>query len=304
VALLLYLQPWKGASVGSKEEFSYPTERIILADHTLIIEPIPANKPRIIIPTRPYRPDTIQVEEEKTIDAPGAETEETSKDLSAAILASPKEETLEEVAWMSDNEDSDVSSTRIIISPNIRGFWGTAEGGGNRKAGGLPPGLDYLGTPLQANHAVPWNVGLEVSILLSHRIALTTGLELSGYYSSFMTESGKMMCFQQKAFYLGIPLKLDWYIWQSGRFSAWVGAGGKVDRCVFAHVAGETVQDKAFNWTAVAESGIQYAISNHIGLFIEPEVSWFFRPENPTLLTYRTEHPFMFTVGVGLRFTF
>ena len=105
----------------------------------------------------------------------------------------------------------------------------------------------------------------------------------------------------QKALYLGIPLRIDWSFWQGGKFSAWIGAGGKVDRCVYARLDGEDIRDKDFNFSALADAGIRYDFLEYLGIYLAPEVSWYFKPDNPSILTYRTEHPFALTINVGLR---
>ena len=133
-------------------------------------------------------------------------------------------------------------------------------------------------------------------------MALTSGLELSIYNSVRTIPSlGEQ---RQRVHYLGIPLKADWVAWQAGRFSAWLGAGGKVDRCVRARVNDKAVQDNTLNWSVMADASLQFALTKNLGLYIQPEVSWYFKPADPVLQTYRTEHPLMFTVGAGLRIGF
>ena len=102
-----------------------------------------------------------------------------------------------------------------------------------------------MGSPKENNsirHSLPLSFGLEISYFPASRLALTSGLELSVYNSVFTVPFfGEQ---RQRVHYLGIPLKADWVAWQAGRFSAWLGAGGKVDRCVRARVNDKAVQDK------------------------------------------------------------
>lgn len=207
--------------------------------------------------------------------------------------------------WTINQDKEARTRARIVISPSIHGVFSFAAKNQTGKSSIVPKtGVDGAYDPInKANHYNPWTVGLGLSIRFSPKIALTTGLELSGYQSTLSFSSDKTTT-HQKAFYLGVPLKLDWYVWQSGRFSTWAGIGGKVDRCVFARVNNNMAKDNLFHWTIMAETGIQYALTDHIGLFIEPEISWYFKPEYPALSTYRTEHPLMFMVNTGLRFNF
>ena len=151
-------------------------------------------------------------------------------------------------------------------------------------------------------HSLPLSFGLEISYFPSSRMALTSGLDLSIYNS---VRTGRTRGeIRQRVHYLGIPLKADWVAWQSGRFSAWLGAGGKVDRCIRARINDRSVQDNTFHWSVIADASLQYALTKHLGLYVQPEVSWYFKPTNPVLQTYRTDHPFMFTVGAGFRIGF
>ena len=155
-----------------------------------------------------------------------------------------------------------------------------------------------------AQHSLPLSVGLEISYFPASRLALTSGLELSFYRSTFHAPAMTDISVRQQAYYLGIPLRMDWVAFQSGRWSAWLGAGGEVDRCVRARVQDRAVQDNAFHWSVMADASLQYALTQNLGLYIQPEVSYFFKPADPALLTYRTEHPLMFTVGAGFRIGF
>jgi hypothetical protein len=178
-------------------------------------------------------------------------------------------------------------------------------------------GLDYLSLPysnslnnglssLSADHSIPITFGVDLSFPINQRLAITSGVEMSSYKSVFTEIIYKQSLTQnryltQNALYLGIPLRIDWSFWQGGKFSAWIGAGGKVDRCVYARLDGEDIRDKDFNFSALADAGIRYDFLEYLGIYLAPEVSWYFKPDNPSILTYRTEHPFALTINVGLR---
>lgn len=199
---------------------------------------------------------------------------------------------------------------RIAVTPHINGLKRTASVD-NSSVFGQPaystPGdhsiITAPGSKLNADHSLPLTFGINVSYPISDRLGLTSGIELSSYRSKFTFPTDGTVVASQTARYLGIPLKIEWTALSDGRFSAWLGAGGKVDRCVFARYGDKTVRDNRFNWSAIADVSVQYAISDNVGIFIAPEVSWFFKQENPALLTYRTENPLMFTIGAGLRFS-
>ena len=150
------------------------------------------------------------------------------------------------------------------------------------------------------SHFIPVSFGLDVSIALNPRMSLTTGAEVSLYSSKC---SSLRHSYTQRAYYFGIPLRIDWIVWENGPVSAWLGVGGKVDRLIYGKMGSERLKDDSFNWSLTGDLGIQYEIIPNVGLFLEPEVSYYFKPGNPAFLTYRTENPLMFSIGAGLRLT-
>lgn len=148
----------------------------------------------------------------------------------------------------------------------------------------------------KASHSVPISIGLDVSAELNNRFSLTTGLELSQYASRIST-------MEQKATYLGIPLRIDYTILNEGRFSAWLGIGGKVDYLIYGNIGEERLVDKSLHWSVLSNVGIQYDLFKNFGVFISPVISYYFKPSEPAIITYRTEKPLMLNLSAGLKFT-
>lgn len=164
------------------------------------------------------------------------------------------------------------------------------------------PEPNLLNQP-RVNHLIPLSFGLDITFAISPRLGLTSGLDLSLYRSNYSTQTGNQIT-PQTANYLGIPLRLDWTFWNQGRFSAWLGAGGKADYLVYGKYGSTRLKDNTVHWSATGDIGIQYRMLPHVGIFLQPEVSYYFKPSDPAIQTYRTEHPVTFTVGAGLRFSF
>lgn len=260
-------------------------------------EPVPQN------PVSEQEPDAI----EEVLDEPAAEP-----------TVSQETQSVEETEWKdvfaSEQPSGAKPGHRIAISPHI-GSTGSRSrsfdynpiyvSGIFAHTGGAyfisdPSFLSLETFPIR--HFLPLSFGLEISYFPSSRMALTSGLDLSIYNSVRTVRTlGEM---RQRVHYLGIPFKAEWVAWQAGRFSTWLGAGVKVDRCIRARIGDLSVQDNTFHWSVMADASLQYALTEHLGLYVQPEVSWYFKPTHPVLQTYRTEHPFMFTVGAGLRIGF
>ena len=214
---------------------------------------------------------------------------------------------------ISDNDFQDYETSRethsrrrLSVAPHLGGMRSDATADLN--------GLSYLpfssgycygsypSSDIRAtNHSIPLSFGVDISYPLTQRLAITSGIEAEVFKSEFSSRVNQATL-SQKVVYLGIPLRLDWRFWQAGRFSSWIGAGGKVDRCIYARLDKEEIRDNAFNWSLVTNAGVRYSLTDNVGLYVAPQITWFLKPEDPAILTYRTQNPLMFTVNAGLRF--
>ena len=214
---------------------------------------------------------------------------------------------------ISDNDFQDYETSRethsrrrLSVAPHLGGMRSDATADING-FGYLPfsSGNYYGSYPSSVisttNHSIPLSFGVDISYPLTQRLAITSGIEAEVFKSEFSSRVNQVTL-SQKAVYLGIPLRLDWRFWQAGRFSSWIGAGGKVDRCIYARLDKEDIRDNAFNWSLVANAGLRYGLTDNVGLYVAPQITWFLKPEDPAILTYRTQNPLMFTVNAGLRF--
>lgn len=175
--------------------------------------------------------------------------------------------------------------------------------------------------------------GLSVGIPVARRLKITTGLEYSRYIStsSQMLDSfGQQFKAERKqvAQYLGIPVRLDWSLAKNKLLDVYVGGGAAADYCLGAKMIIKYTDPKmedniqelrrdGFVFSVIGAGGIQLNVNRRIGLYLEPELTWSKPPKKPSLdfygdivtmeegdyrlETYRTEHPFMFTVATGLR---
>ena len=148
-------------------------------------------------------------------------------------------------------------------------------------------------------HHFPFKGGLSVGIPVAQRWKVTTGLEYSLYQSSFTYSiSGEK---KQLAHYLGIPLRLDWTLADKRWLDVYLGGGIEGDYCIGATLAGERIKRDGFSFSVIGAGGVQFNFTKHIGLYFEPELSWTIPSESRVLETWRSEHPFTFSVATGLR---
>ena len=152
---------------------------------------------------------------------------------------------------------------------------------------------------LETRHTFPLRLGVSARIPVWNNLYVTSGLEYSLYTSrftySFVGEK------TQVAQYLGIPLRLDWVFPLGKRFDAYAGAGMQADFCLAATWDSEAMQRDKPILSLGAAGGVQLNLTQMVGLFVEPQLSWRIPTSNDILLTYRTRYPWMFSVSAGVR---
>ena len=152
---------------------------------------------------------------------------------------------------------------------------------------------------LEYNFAFPLRLGLSARIPVWNHLYLNTGFEYSRYTSdlSFLLAGAKTQVVQ----YLGVPLRMDWVFPLGKWFDAYVGAGLQADFCVGATWNGDAIRRDKINLSLGTAAGIQINPRPHVGLFVEPQLSWLVPTADDFLLTYRNQHPWMFSVSAGVR---
>lgn len=185
-------------------------------------------------------------------------------------------------------------SKRLRFSISTGGF----STGAVPKSSGTFGALGPRPVSVEKDHPIIISYGVSLYYPLSDQVGLTSGVN---YYSSSST-SYTLFPLQLKAGYVGIPLHLDWYPFKGRRFSMYVGAGGEARKCVYAKIGDERLKDNRIYYSAIALAGLKYEPIKHIGLFIEPQYSYSFLPENPAVRSALTEYPSSFSLKLGLSF--
>ena len=154
----------------------------------------------------------------------------------------------------------------------------------------------FKGSP---GHYFPLKVGLSARIPVAPKLFISTGINYSLYISTFeYTLSGKK---NQQAHYLGIPVRLDWVFASSKLFDVYVGGGLEGDLCVGATLGGNKISKDGFGLALQGAGGVQLNVTRHLGIYVEPQLSWQIPLNNTVLETYRSAHPLLFTVAAGIR---
>lgn len=155
------------------------------------------------------------------------------------------------------------------------------------------------------DHEAPVSVGLSARFFLTDRLALSTGLDYTRYSSvrdRYFHATHEHQKDRQNVHYLGVPLRLDWMIVNRKHFNLYLGAGGQVDKCIYAKVGDEKLHEKEFLFSVGGTLGLQVNIIPMVGLYFEPDFSYSLN--EGSIKTFRSREPFMVTARAGLRFSF
>ena len=203
-------------------------------------------------------------------------------------------------AFLAENPDDGRSHTRSVIM-NI------ALNNANQ------PGNDKI--VRKSHHYMPINFSMALKYKLNHRFALETGLSYSRLKSEFeMGSNGNTINEQQTIHYLGIPVKGIYNMYTGKAWSLYGSLGVTMEIPVYSpfntnyylhgalEATDKTTLRVPWQWSVGTGLGLQYNLTPSIGLFAEPSLQYYI-PTGSDIETYRTEHPFTFSLPLGIRFT-
>lgn len=150
-------------------------------------------------------------------------------------------------------------------------------------------------------HHLPLSFGLSFRREFAYGLSLDCGLNYTLLRSEVRLPYSSEEV-SQTLHFVGVPLRLNWRFVERGAFSAYLGAGGMVEKCVAARLGSEFVGEKALQWSLAAALGAQYRLGNHVALYFEPEVSCYLT--DTELRTSRTDTSPTLTLRLGMRFAF
>ena len=150
-------------------------------------------------------------------------------------------------------------------------------------------------------HHLPLSFGLSFRREFAYGLSLDCGLNYTLLRSEVRLPYSSEEV-SQTLHFVGVPLRLNWRFVERGAFSAYLGGGGMVEKCVAARLGSESVGEKALQWSLAAALGAQYRLGNHVALYFEPELSCYLT--DTELRTSRTDASPTLTLRLGMRFAF
>lgn len=163
----------------------------------------------------------------------------------------------------------------------------------------IPLGQLKQDSLVYTSHYIPLKLGLSSRISISDKLFMTAGIEYARYSSLYVYSLTGAV--RQSVLYLNFPVRMNYTFASANCFDFYAGGGLEADVCIKSIFAGESTQKDGISLSLLCAGGAQINLTNDIGLYIEPELSWQMSRDNHVLATYRTEHPLMFSVSTGLR---
>ncbi|MBR1406849.1 MAG: outer membrane beta-barrel protein [Bacteroidales bacterium] len=168
-------------------------------------------------------------------------------------------------------------------------------------------------TSRNSTYAIPISAGLGVRIGLGERWAVGTGVNwtlLQRTFTGIFREEGKAPVnadIHNTLQYVGIPLNLSYTLLDNKRIGLYTFAGGTVEKAISnkfrVHDSAERLFHKesvdGVQFSAAAGLGVQFQLTDFLGLYIDPSVRYYFKGNQPQSI--RTQQPLMMNFEIGLR---
>ena len=159
----------------------------------------------------------------------------------------------------------------------------------------------------KAKHHAPVFVGMQIAFGVAPRLSLSTGVVYTRTSSDFYPYApNNDYNVHQVLHYVGIPVGLNYELWRSGGFHAYVMAGAEAAY----NVKNDTDEDGTrkqdakrdrVQFSGKASLGAQYDISPSVGLYIEPGAKYYFDNGSDIENTFK-DKKLNFNLQFGLRF--
>ena len=170
------------------------------------------------------------------------------------------------------------------------------------------PGMMYANTSPAASRSVSESqhvsVGTSARCFLSRHLAVQAGLNYSRstLRQQFNYVGVAKATMQEDLHFLSVPVTLDWVSSNQNVLCVYLGGGVQADKCILAKGGSRRSSDLPMQFALTTHLGVQCNLSRHIGIYAEPQLSYYLTDNNmgagPT-----ASGPWFFTALAGLRFS-
>lgn len=156
----------------------------------------------------------------------------------------------------------------------------------------------------EETHHRPITIGLQVGIPVADKWSVVTGLTYT-YLHSDITDGTRFShtLTDQKLHFVGIPLQMNYQLYNNHYCNIYLGTGGRIDFGVSGKTNHEDhLSHLPVNYSLKAAAGVQVNIFKSLNIYAEPTIQYNI-PGSTSYKTYYTEHKTMLDLQFGIRFT-
>ena len=154
----------------------------------------------------------------------------------------------------------------------------------------------------------PISFGLSVNIPISSGFSVSSGVVYTRLRSDFTSIANSLVYERQQTLhYVGIPLTVQYNVWQWRGLNVYATAGGQADFNVKACVTTEGTETKLekdnLQWSVNAAAGVQYNFIPQLGIYVEPGIKHYF-DNGSHIRNFFKHRPTNFNLQIGIRMNF
>ncbi len=154
----------------------------------------------------------------------------------------------------------------------------------------------------EETHHRPITIGLQVGIPVADKWSVVTGLTYT-YLHSDITDGTRFRhtLTDQKLHFVGIPLQMNYQLYNNHYCNIYLGTGGRIDFGVSGKTNHEDhLSHLPVNYSLKAAAGVQVNLFKSLNIYAEPSVQYNI-PGSTRYKTYYTEHKTMLDLQLGIR---
>ena len=161
-------------------------------------------------------------------------------------------------------------------------------------------------------YMIPVTIGIHIFFPITDRFSVGTGINYSILSTKYnVTSMNTTERRQVTIHYGGVPLNFQYNIYSANRLNFYALAGTTIEKGLTAvdknmtdgSLIDERDEISGIQLSASAGLGVEYAIFNSIGLYFDPNITYYFdNKKKPQPFSIRTIQPLLFRFEAGVRF--
>jgi len=151
----------------------------------------------------------------------------------------------------------------------------------------------------------PISFGLSINMPISSGFSVSSGVVYTRLRSDFTSIANSLVYERQQTLhYVGIPLTVQYNVWQWHGLNVYASAGGQADFNVKARVSTDGVdtdlEKDDMQWSVNAAVGVQYNFIPLLGVYVEPGIKHYF-DNGSHIRNFFKYKPTNFNLQIGVR---